>query len=263
MTQLFSAPLTKVNSAPHIDEVSNVLNHWRMKTVETIRRERLLELVREHRTAAGLSKLINKAPAQISQWVNQSVDSKSGKPRAMSGAIAREIEAALGKPTGWMDNPDDDLESSSASTPFLPGFQKLAVPLLANSGSMGPGDEDMGEEVMTGALPVSPEWAQRTLKPTGLQNLRFIHGYGDSMKGTFEDGDLLLVDIGVQEPKIDGVYVLEANERVYIKRVRQRMDGVYEISSDNPKVRTVDVLDGSIEVKCRGRVLWAWNGVKL
>ncbi len=181
----------------------------------------------------------------------------------MGGTAAREIEAALGKPSGWMDNIDGVAGTPQPTTSFLPGFEKLAVPLLANSGSMGAGDEDMGEEVMTGALPVSPEWAQRTLKPTGLQNLRFIHGYGDSMKGTFEDGDILLVDIGVQEPKIDGVYVLEANERVYIKRVRQRMDGTFEISSDNPKVRTVDVLDGSIEVKCRGRVLWAWNGVKL
>lgn len=155
------------------------------------------------------------------------------------------------------------LTATEQKTDFLPGFERLSVPLLANSGSMGPGSDSLHEEVMTGSLPVSPEWAKRVLKPTSLQNLRFIHGYGDSMKGTFEDGDILLVDIGVQEPKIDGVYVLEANDRVYIKRVRQRLDGQYEISSDNPKVRTVDVLDGTAQVECRGRVLWAWNGVKL
>ncbi|WP_295378429.1 XRE family transcriptional regulator [uncultured Pseudacidovorax sp.] len=146
---------------------------------------------------------------------------------------------------------------------FLPGFEKLAVPVLANSGSMGGGDDSLHEEIITGSLPVSPEWALRTLKPTGLQNLRFIHGYGDSMKGTYEDGDILLVDIGVIEPKIDGVYVLEANDRIYIKRVRQRLDGMFEISSDNPAVRTVDVLNGSAMVKCHGRVLWAWNGKRL
>ncbi|WP_225784483.1 S24 family peptidase [Xenophilus sp. Marseille-Q4582] len=151
----------------------------------------------------------------------------------------------------------------AVATDYLPGFEKMSVPLLANSGSMGQGDDQLHEEVMTGSLPVSPEWALRTLKPTSLQNLRFIHGYGDSMKGTFEDGDILLVDIGVKDPRIDGVYVLEANDRIYIKRVRQRINGEFEISSDNPKVKTIDVLDGNTPVECRGRVLWAWNGVKL
>ncbi|KTT15839.1 S24 family peptidase [Pseudacidovorax intermedius] len=193
-----------------------------------------------------------------------------GKAKTMSAETAERIANVLGCDKHWLalgegePFPAPDVNPPAPTeTPFLPGFEKLAVPLLANSGSMGDGDDDIGEEVMTGALPVSPEWATRTLKPTGLQNLRFIHGYGDSMKGTFEDGDILLVDIGVREPRIDGVYVLEANDRIYIKRVRQRMDGNYEVSSDNPKVRTVDVLDGSIEVKCRGRVLWAWNGTKL
>lgn len=146
---------------------------------------------------------------------------------------------------------------------YLPGFEKLSIPLLANSGSMGAGDDQLHDEVVIGRLTVSPEWALKTLRPTKLEHLRFIHGYGDSMKGTFEDGDILLVDTGVEEPKIDGVYVLEANERIYIKRVRQRLDGEYEISSDNPNVRTVDVLDGRREVKVRGRVVWAWNGKKL
>lgn len=196
-------------------------------------------------------------PPSVSDWMSKGT---IGKDKLV--ALWKYFEDVVG-PEHWglASFPPEAAERKDSA--FLPGFEKLAVPLLANSGSMGPGDDDIGEEVMTGALPVSPEWAQRTLKPTGLQNLRFIHGYGDSMKGTFEDGDILLVDIGVIEPKIDGVYVLEANERVYIKRVRQRMDGKFEVSSDNPKVRTVDVLDGTTQISCRGRVLWAWNGSKL
>eukprot|EP00456_Euglypha_rotunda_P037674 TRINITY_DN28936_c0_g1_i7.p3 TRINITY_DN28936_c0_g1~~TRINITY_DN28936_c0_g1_i7.p3 ORF type:complete len:129 (-),score=27.06 TRINITY_DN28936_c0_g1_i7:533-919(-) len=128
---------------------------------------------------------------------------------------------------------------------------------------MGPGSDPLHDEVVIGRLTVSPDWALRTVKPTKLEHLRFIHGYGDSMEPTFTDGDVLLVDLGVRDPKIDGVYVLEANDRIYIKRVRERMDGTLEISSDNPTVKTVDVLDGSTQVTVHGRVVWRWNGKKM
>lgn len=169
-----------------------------------------------------------------------------------SPAVAR-IAAELAK------GPDDQAEP----TPFLPGFEALSIPLLANSGSMGLGNDDLHDEVVIGRLTVSPDWARRVVKPTKLEHLRFIHGYGDSMEPTFADGDVLLVDLGVRDPKIDGVYVLEANDRIYIKRVRERMDGSMEISSDNPTVKTVDVLDGSTQVTVHGRVVWRWNGRKM
>lgn len=154
-------------------------------------------------------------------------------------------------------------EETQPTTEYLPGFEKLHIPVMAQSGSMGVGTDQMHDEIVVGRLTVSPEWALKTLKPTSLENIRFIHGYGDSMEGTYRDGDILLVDSGIETPDIDGVYVLEANNRIYIKRVRQRMDGKYEISSDNPNVKTVDVLDGSNAVKVCGRVIWAWNGKKL
>lgn len=154
------------------------------------------------------------------------------------------------------------LETESKSD-FLPGFEKLSIPLLAQAGSMGPGTDLMHEEVVVGRLTVSPQWVARVVKPTKADNLRFIHGYGDSMEPTFADGDILLVDLGLHDPKVDGVYVLEANDRIYIKRVRQRLDGQYEISSDNPTVKTVDVLNGEHQVKVHGKVVWAWNGKKM
>lgn len=155
-------------------------------------------------------------------------------------------------------------QSTRDGTSFLPGFEQLSVPALANGGSMGRGSEQLPDDVVVGRLTLSPSWVAKSVKPLSkMENLRFIHGYGDSMDPTFNDGDILLVDAGVLDVKVDGIYVLEANERLYIKRVRQRMDGTFEISSDNPNVKTVDVLDGSKPVAVRGRVVWAWNGKKL
>jgi hypothetical protein len=153
----------------------------------------------------------------------------------------------------------------------LPNFSlavnaySVSVPVLAGGGSMGPGADVLGhEDVVVGQLSLSPSWIAKTIKSlSSPENLRFIHGYGDSMEPTFYDGDVLLVDAGVQDVKVDGIYVLSANDRLYIKRVRQRMDGSFEISSDNTTVKTVDVLDGSRPVEVLGRVVWAWNGKKL
>lgn len=147
-------------------------------------------------------------------------------------------------------------------TAHLPGFEALSIPLLANAASMGTG-HDQHDDVVVGRLTVSPQWVAKTLKPTRIENLRFIHGYGDSMEPTFSDGDILLVDTGIRACDVDGVYVLSANDRLFIKRVTERFDGVHEITSDNPRVKTVQELDGSRPVTVLGRVVWTWNGRKL
>ena len=48
-----------------------------------------------------------------------------------------------------------------------------------------------------------------------------------------------------------------------IERVTRRMDGSHTVSSDNPSVKTVDVLDGSQQVRICGRVVYGWNGRRL
>jgi phage repressor protein C with HTH and peptisase S24 domain len=83
------------------------------------------------------------------------------------------------------------------------------------------------------------------------------------MHPTFNDGDILMIDTGDKSVTADKIYVLQAHGRLFIKRVRQRIDGVFEISSDNPSVKTVDILNGDHEVEVKGRVLWVWNGRKL
>lgn len=113
-------------------------------------------------------------------------------------------------------------------------------------------------------ISVEMDWVRKHLPSiSSPSNLKVISGYGDSMAPTYNDGDILLVDTGVRSVMIDGVYVLSAHNRLYIKRVRQRMDGQFEVSSDNPTVKTVDVLNGEHEVTVHGRVMWAWNGRKL
>lgn len=139
----------------------------------------------------------------------------------------------------------------------------VRVPVLANAASMGGGQGLMDEDVICGELTLTPQFVAEQLRPVRPAALRFIHGYGDSMAPTFNSGDVLLVDTDMCDVKIDGIYVLKAHDRLFIKRVRQRLDGSYEISSDNPTHKTVDTLNGDHQVEVKGRVIWAWNGRKL
>lgn len=155
-------------------------------------------------------------------------------------------------------------EVSALAPAPAPGEPAIHVPVLANSGSMGGGMDALHEDVMLGSIALSEAWVSKRIQPTQASALKFIHAYGDSMSPTFEDGDVLLVDTGVRDPHdIDGVYVLSANNRLFIKRVRTRMDNVTEVSSDNPTVKTVDVLNGDNALDVLGRVVWCWNGRKL
>lgn len=180
-------------------------------------------------------------------------------------AIARAY--ANGRNPNWIDLPNQakhHVGVESVSPAPEPGSPSIQVALLANRGSMGPGNDALHDDVMVGAISLSPEWVSKRIRPTSASALRFIHAYGDSMSSTFEDGDILLVDTGAINPSsADGVYVLLANHRVFIKRVTERMGGGFDVTNDNPKVKTVDDLDGSKQITVLGRVVWVWNGKKI
>lgn len=132
------------------------------------------------------------------------------------------------------------------------------------SASMGFGEALADHEEVVHRITLDMGYIRRHMQGVSSPaNLRVISGHGNSMAPTINDGDMVLVDTGIRSVKIDGIYVLSANERLYIKSVRQRLDGHFEIYSDNPSVKTVDVLNGDNEVTVHGRVVMVWNGKRV
>lgn len=138
----------------------------------------------------------------------------------------------------------------------------IRLPMLGAKGSMGPGN-DVLDDVIVGDVAISLRWLKLNLPRSRPEALQLVHAYGDSMAGTLNSGDFAIVDTDCIAPDVDGVYVLEANDQLFIKRVTRRMDGGHEVTSDNPLVRTVSVLDGTYPVRIRGRVVYGWNGRRL
>lgn len=139
----------------------------------------------------------------------------------------------------------------------------IRIPLFSAKGSMGSGNDLITEDVILGEVPVSRHWLALNVPRSRPEALQMVHAYGDSMAGTLNSGDFAIVDTDCTVADIDGVYVLQANGQLFIKRVTRRMDGSHTVSSDNPSVKTVDVLDGSQQVRICGRVVYGWNGRRL
>lgn len=89
-----------------------------MKTAHDCRRENLELLVLEH---GSLDAIADKAglgtTVYLSQIRNRALDTKTLKPRNMGSVMARKLEAACGKPIGWMDKDNSPSNVSSLVSP--------------------------------------------------------------------------------------------------------------------------------------------------
>lgn len=210
--------------------------------------------------AAGLSS------GAYSHWMNGG---------ALRGENLIKVAQILGVDPTWLETGKGNMEAmtgrmkqaiQTVSGSMLSSGESdfCTISLLNAYGSMGEGAENGDADLPIDLIQVKKTWISENLKPLSApSNLYFIHALGDSMTPTLSHGDIVLVDTGIKTADVDGVYVLRAMRRLFIKRVRQRFDGAYEISSDNPTIKTVDILNGDHEVEILGRVVWVWNGRKV
>jgi hypothetical protein len=104
-----------------------------MKTVGEVRLENLEALVREFGTLDAVATRAESTSVYLSQLRNGTPDQKTGKSRQMGNAIARRLEAACGKPPGWMDASHTENEQGligKRAQGADPGFVAAAVPVI-------------------------------------------------------------------------------------------------------------------------------------
>jgi phage repressor protein C with HTH and peptisase S24 domain len=96
---------------------------------------------------------------------------------------------------------------------------------------------------------------------TSAAALAMITGWGQSMEGTINDKDPVIVDRGVNEFIGDGVYVLTWHGLLYIKRLQQVDEDHLRMISDNKHYenQTARIDDVTIHAK----VLLVWNAQKV
>lgn len=155
----------------------------------------------------------------------------------------------------------------SSGALVTPGAEVVEIPQLDVVASMGSGITMPQHEDVVAVLQVHESGLRAQLgntPVTSFKNLRLITAYGDSMAPTFQGGDVLLVDTGVYEVRLDAIYVMSYRGELFIKRLQRRPDGVLRMLSDNKNYDPIDIHNGQRdEFQALGRVLMAWNARKL
>lgn len=202
-----------------------------MRNIEEIRTENLNELIELHGGVKNFATKIDRSQTQVSQWKNNSPDSRTGKPRVINSGSCRMIEDRLNLPNNWMDV--DHSESNALlpvnrdSTQVPEGYTRISVPdVEAHAGTGGivnPGvlmNVDISESWIRDVLNINPK------------NAAPIPVHGDSMHPTLQHGELAIYDKSVTFYNGDGVYVISQEDLVRVKRL-QMMPGKLRIISDN------------------------------
>lgn len=228
-----------------------------MKTIEETYRARLQMLIDEYGGQAKLSEAINKSASQISQWLNATPDSRTGKPRSLKSETAREIEIATGKPRAWFDQPLDSVMMLGDGYIVPEGYIKFSV--LNVKAKMGAGTLDDSPVEVVDFVAVAESWAKAHFGGA-ISRIHIITGTDDSMSGTIEPDEILFVDTGIDYFDGDGLYVIHTPVGRRAKRLQMTLTGVLLIISDNPKYRDEEVRPEDVDnIHIIGKIKGSWG----
>lgn len=193
--------------------------------------------------------------------------------RKLGEKAALNLELKIGLTAGTLTSPHPEGPTTKAPDNVVqlaarPVKDKnfVLIPYLDIAASMGPGKAApyMHIEVIRD-MTVHLDWLRmQGLTFSKVDNLAIISGDGDSMSGTFADGDALLVDRGITEVKTDAIYVFTLDGDLYIKRLQRLTGGQLRMISDNPIYPPITIDLSMIDrMHIQARVLLAWNAKKL
>jgi putative phage repressor len=217
-----------------------------MQTIEETRRGNLKRLIDEYGSQVALSRQINKAPAQISQWLNGS-PSTTGKPRSFKASTAREIETLTGKPEGWLDQP-------RAEESIFPPLESLKVPedsitfrhrdIWVKCGDGGAVNADFPGIIRT--LEIPREYVFLLFGSANVEHLDIVGIKGDSMEPTLPQKGLAFIDTRINYFDGDGIYAFYYSDGAYMKRL-QKVPGKLVAHSDNKNYSSFEIDPGGDE----------------
>jgi hypothetical protein len=124
----------------------------------------------------------------------------------------------------------------------------------ASAGGGAGNDDESTESLMLEANFVSSLGGESELK-----NIEAINVTGDSMEPLFNYGDIIFINRSKTDIGRGGVFTINTEHGLFIKRIQKRIDGKIDIISDNKDYPTMNVNPNEIEII--GRVVGRFGGV--
>lgn len=202
-----------------------------MDTVKANRYNNLLRLIEEAGSMVRLEERTGITANYLRQIKNKNVI-QNGKPKGIGDKIAGKLEDGMGKPRGWLDQ-NHSMPSETKANPLIEIEEDdlLIIDVLNVEASAGFGSKGDIVEIVS-QLKYVPEQFYAQYGKMNTDNIQVINVKGDSMLPTFRHGDLLFVDVTIEEFDGDGVYVFTCDDYTYVKRI-QKQGSRYMVISDN------------------------------
>ncbi len=178
------------------------------------------------------------------------------KVKGLSVEARDRIVAAAEEPD---DGPDHVISSNLSR--LRPTSEEILIPQYDVRAAMGHGQVPPEYNEAVRNLVVREEiLREKGVTYTAANALAMITGWGQSMEGTINDKDLVIVDRGVNEFVGEGIYLMTWHQELYIKRVMRLDEEHYRLISDNQHYenQTARIDDVNIHAK----VLLIWNARK-
>lgn len=133
------------------------------------------------------------------------------------------------------------------------GFVK--IPRYKVDASAGYGAVIHSEQIVD-HLAFRSDWVRHALG-VPVASLALINVTGDSMEPTLSNGDLILIDTSIHGVDDSGVYVLQFDGKLKVKRIHSKVDGTVDLISDNTRY-PIETIQGELAqgLNVVGRVVW-------
>lgn len=170
--------------------------------------------------------------------------------------IARAVADSLS------ETPTPSAASSQSAIMVTPGHGDISIPQYDIRAAMGHGQVPAEySEVIRNVVIREEVLREKGVTYTSAQALSMITGWGQSMEGTINDKDPVIVDRGVNDYQGEGVYVLTWHGDLLIKRLQRKDEHHIWLISDN---KHYEKQPASVEdITIHAKVLLVWNAIKL
>jgi hypothetical protein len=204
------------SSAPLLFTLKQNACNSSMVEISAVRRQNLEALIAEAGTLERVAEAAGSSSVYLSQVRRQAVDRKSGRRREMGTPMARRLEAAYGKPSGWMDTahayPAELITSRIAAQEPAPRAD-LPAPLPVFNAPRVPWGQSMRADLPVVFSVVVPD---------------------DSMAPRVRLGDVIRLDRSQEARPGDGVLIVDRDGRWYFRLYSVRRPGDWEAHPINP-----------------------------
>lgn len=227
-----------------------------MATVTEVRHANLLVLIAWAGSIQKLADLLEKSHSQLSQLRNQIAHSTTGKPRVIGDSLAREIEATIGVPPGWMDSPQGP---PPVSFEELVRLKAAGIPPTVASGNIPTQSRQVDQRVSYQPFDHPPLTRETIMGMEGELPERFTHVLEDDAMGSFGRAGTEVLFHSASDAKLGaGILVRDKNGEVYVRRKAQGRSGAHWLAVPAAAGGIYRELDSEMDGLT---ILAVWRGV--